>query len=187
MFGPDAIQATFKNPGDTYPDIIVPVARLASDEEGSMYFEMKRLNDALYSSPYYLTEPRKPGSVVRYTDRYHQDKAGVRPKLSTIKSSKAFFPDELHSILDPKAVRKLQTIKRRVDLSKYGDNEEEKDDDEEVDPETGEPKKVAEGEEELEEEVEDDDDDDDNDYGDDYFDNGENDLDEDRDEDANDY
>ncbi|KAI8354853.1 hypothetical protein B0O80DRAFT_426119 [Mortierella sp. GBAus27b] len=133
------------------------------------------------------TKTRKPPSMndKDFTNQYDPQSVFIRRFNHVL--GKAFFPDELHSILDPKAVRKLQTIKRRVDLSKYGDNEEEKDDDEEVDPETGESKKVAEGEEELEEEVEDDDDDDDNDYGDDYFDNGENDLDEDRDEDANDY
>ncbi|KAF9586132.1 hypothetical protein BGW38_009316, partial [Lunasporangiospora selenospora] len=58
-----------------------------------------------YSSPYYLTEPKKSGAILKYTDRYHKDTAATRLKLDTIKSSKSFFPDELHSILDPKIVR----------------------------------------------------------------------------------
>ncbi|KAK3827555.1 MAG: DNA-directed RNA polymerase III, subunit Rpc31 [Benniella sp.] len=188
MFGPDAVQATFKNPGDTYPDIIVPVARHSADDEETMYSAIKRLKDALYASPYYLTEPKAPSSIIRYTDRYHQDKAALRPKLQSIKTSKTFFPDELHSILDPKAVRKLKTVKRKVDLSRLDDNEDEKEDEEEIDPETGLPKKTAEGEEEVEEEdLEDEEDDEGNDYGESYFDNGENDVDLDGDEDAIEY
>ncbi|KAG0296309.1 hypothetical protein BGZ98_001022 [Dissophora globulifera] len=185
MFGPDAIQATFKNPGETYPDIIVPVARPPTDEEGSMFIAMKDLQETLYAGPYYLTEPKTPGAIVRYTDRYHQDMALTRPKLGTVRSTKAFFPDELHSILDPKAVRKRKTVKRDIDLSKLGEKEADDDEEEDGDPEA---KKNADGEEELEEEdLEDEDDAEGNDYGESYFDDGENDVDLDGDEDAVEY
>lgn len=39
----------------------MPVARPPTDEEGEMYIAMKKLQETLYSSPYYLTEPKKPG------------------------------------------------------------------------------------------------------------------------------
>ncbi|KAF9114483.1 hypothetical protein BGX27_010713 [Mortierella sp. AM989] len=192
MFGPDAIQATFKNPGETYPDIVLPVPRPASDEESVMFIAMKRLQDTLYSSPYYLTEPKKPGGkdepIVRYTDRYHTDRAATRPKLQTIKTSKAFFPDELHSILDPKAVRKRKVVKRNIDFDKLGENGDEDDGDEDIDPETGLPKKTGDVDDDIEEEdYEDEEDAEGNDYNDTYFDNGENDVDLDIDEDAVEY
>ncbi|KAF9351362.1 hypothetical protein BGX26_010624 [Mortierella sp. AD094] len=188
MFGPDAIQATFKNPGETYPDIVLPVARPASDEEGVMFIAMKKLQDTLYSSPYYLTEPKKPGAIVRYTDRYHTDRAATRPKFETVKASKAFFPDELHSILDPKAVRKRKVVKRNIDFDKLGENEDDDEADEDIDPETGLPKKTGDGDDDVEEEdYEDEEDAEGNDYNDTYFDNGENDVDLDMDEDAVEY
>ncbi|KAG0000956.1 hypothetical protein BGZ79_005277 [Entomortierella chlamydospora] len=169
MFGPDAIQATFKNPGETYPDIVLPVARPASDEEGVMFIAMKKLQDTLYSSPYYLTEPKKPGTIVRYTDRYHTDRAATRPKLETIKA-------------------KRKVVKRDIDFDKLGENEEDDEADEEIDPETGLPKKTGDGDDDVEEEdYEDEEDAEGNDYNDTYFDNGENDVDLDMDEDAVEY
>ncbi|KAF9392747.1 hypothetical protein BGX21_010943 [Mortierella sp. AD011] len=144
MFGPDAIQATFKNPGETYPDIVLPIARPASDEESVMFIAMKKLQDTLYSSPYYLTEPKKPG--------------------------------------------KRKVVKRNIDFDKLGENEEDDEADEEIDPETGLPKKTGDGDEDVEEEdYEDEEDAEGNDYNDTYFDNGENDVDLDMDEDAVEY
>ncbi|KAF9438633.1 hypothetical protein BGZ76_006378 [Entomortierella beljakovae] len=186
MFGPDAIQATFKNPGETYPDIVLPVARPPSDDESIMYIAMKSLHDTLYTSPYYLTEPKKPGAIVRYTDRYHTDKATTRPKLETIKTNKLFFPDELHSILDPKAVRKRKVVKQNIDLDKIGEQED-ADGDDDIDPETGLPKKIGDGDEEIDEDYDEEDDTEENDYAHNYFDNGENDVDLDMDEDAEEY
>ncbi|KAF9918773.1 hypothetical protein BX616_005782 [Lobosporangium transversale] len=186
MFGPDAIHPTFNNPGETYPDIVLPVAKETTDREIEMFMKMKKLKDIYYSSSYYLTEPRKPSAIVRYTDRYHEDMAATRPKLETIKSNKAFFPDELHSILDPKAVRKRKTVRRNIDLSKLGEDIDEGE--EEIDPETGLAKKSTEEDEEVEdEEYEDDEDAEENDYVETYFDNGENDIDLDGDEDAVEY
>ncbi|KAF9345293.1 hypothetical protein BGX34_004876 [Mortierella sp. NVP85] len=53
MFGPDAVQATFKN-------LPLPVARHSADDEKTMYSAIKRLKDSFYASPYYLTEPKAP-------------------------------------------------------------------------------------------------------------------------------
>ncbi|KAG0004768.1 hypothetical protein BGZ65_012730 [Modicella reniformis] len=86
-------------------------------------------------------------------------------------------PQESHSVvlqLETYWFTELKTVKRNIDLSKL----DEKEDDEDIDPETGLPKKSADGEEDLEEEeLEDEEDDEGNDYGESYFDNGENDVD----------
>lgn len=118
-----------------------------------------------------------------HTSHFHLPQS--RPPVEIrIFDSKTKHGIPLHILLE------LKTVKRKYNLARLDDNEDVKEDEEEIDPETGLPKKAAaaEGEEDVEEEeMEDEEDDEGNDYGESYFDNGENEVDMDGDEDAIEY
>jgi len=175
---------------DLFPERPLQVQRDPTTREQEQLAASKRYRLALKASAFYLRPPPPPKDIERYSDRY---KAGLDkpPSLQTITSNTSFFPEELHSILDPKkrvrarrdnydqanVMRDLEALTNEAENGGAAGDEEDED-----------AEKEGQGSEAEEEDYEDEEDlVDENDYGQNYFDNGEADDIDDEDGDGGDY
>ncbi|KAJ1860078.1 hypothetical protein LPJ73_001537 [Coemansia sp. RSA 2703] len=146
-----------------------------SSEERIILKLMEEFRNEIQSSVFFLKPPPTPPDVERYSDRYHvsDDKS---KSLKELKTDITLFPEELHSVLTKKRVKKSkrteddgEAMLAALQGVKDDDGNSDEDDDDGNDAKGN---KGGEDGEELEEQEEEEDEEE-NDYLDAYFDNGE--------------
>ncbi|KAJ1722776.1 hypothetical protein LPJ53_002832 [Coemansia erecta] len=145
-----------------------------SSEERSILKLMEDFRNEMQSSMFFLKLPPTPPDVERYSDRYHvsEDKS---KSLKELKTDITLFPEELHSVLTKKRVKKSKKTEDDGEamlaaLQGVKDDDGNSDDDDDDNDAKG--NKDGEDGEELGEQEEEEDEEE-NDYLDAYFDNGE--------------
>ncbi|RKP15287.1 DNA-directed RNA polymerase III, subunit Rpc31 [Piptocephalis cylindrospora] len=160
-----------------FPEIAVEKQRDPTSEEQEEIERAKDLIKAMHASPFYLLPLSPAPDIERYSDRY-KVKGTERPALSTVLADVSFYPEELHSVHNPKAKKKeKQSSALALDVVSELDHLVKEDEAGDLGDGKGEGQDGRDGEGEAEE-TEDladdfDDEDEENDYVEEYFDNGE--------------
>ncbi|KAI7855104.1 DNA-directed RNA polymerase III, subunit Rpc31 [Circinella umbellata] len=173
-----------------FPEMDVPMARKPNNSESNQWKLKDECIELIQASPFYLVPPPPPPDIERYSDRYKKRKA--KQSLRDIRSDMDYFPEELHSILDPNKKKKRKMANGSGDafeqLKAFIDMEGKEGDGKDDDDEDGEKKEGDNPEEDYGDDYEDEEDlVDDNDYAQNYFDNGEGDDIDDDDGDGGDF
>ncbi|KAI9310536.1 DNA-directed RNA polymerase III, subunit Rpc31 [Dichotomocladium elegans] len=95
-----------------FPEMDVPMPRKPTSSESSQWELREEVIKLLHKSPYYQIPPPPPPDVERYSDKYKpkQHKRMLREMEADIDC----FPEELHSIIDPKRAKKRTYIYKRL-------------------------------------------------------------------------
>ncbi|KAJ1781501.1 hypothetical protein LPJ59_007038 [Coemansia sp. RSA 2399] len=165
--------------GGDFPEHDVTAGRASTKEEKHIAELAQEFRENVKSSVFYLHLPPPPRDVERYSDRYFKNQGSgyVQHPLKGLQTNVDLFPEELHTVLLKKRVKRtrvqadgeddlLEVLKKTKDDDGDDDAEDGDKDKEKKDGESDDDDGV-EGEIEEEEEEEE------NDYMDSYFDNGE--------------
>ncbi|PIA19170.1 hypothetical protein COEREDRAFT_5694 [Coemansia reversa NRRL 1564] len=172
-----------------FPSYEVTTGRAISKEEAHIADLMEQFRSDFQESMFYLQPPPPPPDIERYSDRYFKDQGKDKKRsLKELKTDINLFPEELHSVLLKKRVKRAKVaIGDKEGLLEFLENTKDEEGnetakdksalsgDEKSDEGDEQDQELLEAEEEEEEE---------NDYMDSYFNNGEEDDIEDIDDDG---
>ncbi|KAG9303387.1 hypothetical protein G9A89_013713 [Geosiphon pyriformis] len=156
-----------EGPLDAFPEMELPPHKRLSADQKEMTKRLIHFKVIFKETAAHMIPPIKPPAIEKYTDLVVPKP--IKPLLRDIKTDIRFFPDELHSVLDPSVAVQAEARRRktRIDINSNFDallvaeGKEKPSDDKDDDQE---PLENRVDEEEYEEE---------NDYADNYFDDGE--------------
>ncbi|OZJ02996.1 hypothetical protein BZG36_03130 [Bifiguratus adelaidae] len=172
-----------------FPEVDLPLLQKPAFYEEEQIKAMHQYKSKLKEYPFYVKTVPKRKDLERYSDRYKMDPNAERPTLKQLKTDLAFFPEELHSVIDPKKKVKVRRTSKAIDFDALeamdAKEETNEDDGEKEETEKKEGDEGSSAEEEIEEEEEEAEEE--TDYGLSYFDNGEGDDIDDDDGDGGDY
>ncbi|KAJ2653882.1 hypothetical protein IWW40_000166 [Coemansia sp. RSA 1250] len=155
-----------KQPPKQYPEYDILPVREATKEERHIIDLMNQFQAEMKASVFYLQQPAVPHDIIRYSDRYITE--AKTASLKNIKTDLQLFPEELHSVVSSKKIRRTKaTEESSEDVLKMLDRAQQKEGEKDEEDKSDQEEELLEEEEDDEEEG--------NDYLDTYFDNGEDD------------
>ncbi|KAJ2402933.1 hypothetical protein GGI23_000357 [Coemansia sp. RSA 2559] len=164
--------------GGDFPEHDVTAGRASTKEEKHIAELAQEFRESVKSSVFYLHLPPPPRDVERYSDRYFKNQGSdyVQHPLKGLQTNVDLFPEELHTVLLKKRVKRTRVqVDGEDDLLEV--LKKTKDDDGDDDAEEGDKdkeKKDGESDDDgIEGEIEEEEEEEENDYMDSYFDNGE--------------
>ncbi|KAJ2617882.1 hypothetical protein H4S08_000117 [Coemansia sp. RSA 1365] len=160
-----------------FPSYEVTAGRAITKEEAHIADLMEQFRSDFQESMFYLQPPPPAAEIERYSDRYFKDQGKDKKRsLKELKTDINLFPEELHSVLLKKRVKRTKAvIGDKEGLLEFLENTKDEEGDETAKDKTlSGDEKSDEGEEQDQELLEaEEDEEEGNDYMDSYFNNGE--------------